>query len=157
MIPHLWYLPSHARGLELDKLVRMHNCETWLLLSRALNLDMKAKLCNAKELYLTNIYVDIHFQKHCNSKKKIPEAYTPFLFSFKSVCLRWENKRHIYFMYIFNFFKLTITGKTGLKKYIFSKILSLDHMLPYIKIERVYLLQYQKFIHEIVFLEFSFF
>ena len=29
-------------------------------------------------------------------------------------------------------------------------------MLPYIKIERVYLLQYQKFIHEIVFLEFSF-
>ena len=68
-----------------------------------------------------------------------------------------ENKRHIYFMYIFNFLKLTITGKTGLKKYIFSKILSLDHMFPYIKIERVYLLQYQKFIHEIVFLEFSFF
>lgn len=30
-------------------------------------------------------------------------------------------------------------------------------MLPYIKIQRVYLLQYQKFIHEIVFLEFSFF
>ena len=118
---------------------------------------MKAKLCNAKELYLTNIYVDIHFKKHCNLKKKIPEAYTPFLFSFKSVCFRWENKRHVYFMYIFKFFYLTITGKTGLKKYIFSKILSLDHMLSYIKIERVHLLQYQKFIHEIVFLELSFF
>ena len=51
MIPQLWYYPSHAKGLELDKLVRMHNSETWLLLDRVLNLDMKAKLYNAKELY----------------------------------------------------------------------------------------------------------
>ena len=51
MIPQLWYYPSHARGLELNKLVRMHNSETWLLLDRVLNLDMKAKLYNAKELY----------------------------------------------------------------------------------------------------------
>ena len=28
MIPQLWYHPSHARGLELDKLVRMHNSDS---------------------------------------------------------------------------------------------------------------------------------
>ena len=28
MIPQLWFHPSHARGLELDKLVRMRNGET---------------------------------------------------------------------------------------------------------------------------------
>ena len=53
MIPQLWFHPSHARGLELDKLVRMRNGETWLFLDRALNLKMKAKLCNNKEPSLT--------------------------------------------------------------------------------------------------------
>ena len=28
MIPQLWYHSSHARGLELDKLVRMHNIDS---------------------------------------------------------------------------------------------------------------------------------
>ena len=65
MIPQLWYHSSHAGGLELDNLVRMHNGKTWLFLGRVLNLDMKAKLCVPKNY----IYVlDIYFQC-CNAFK----------------------------------------------------------------------------------------
>ena len=79
MIPQLWYHPSHARGLELDKLVRMHNSGTWLLLDRVLNLNTKEKLCNAKELY-QYIYIHIYipaFLKSLSALKQENFAVTP--------------------------------------------------------------------------------